>query len=344
MQPPPPGGQFGGNGLRATQGQRSLRPRPGWQCQGPCDLPTVGPEPSAQPVAIGDVRGPGWSPVPQCHPLGRALLALRLPRLVGDAMGLPPSSPGRDKGQRVGGSPCSPQPWVAGRAARPWQEPEPRGFGQGPGGAADESVRPEHPGLRWGLGFVFFLQRDKSSNLSPAFGSWVGRWKRHVAKDGEETPAPGDLAQQSPAPLGNRPPLGDAAGNAGRKGDASLSERSRPGSPPSIWQQKMQVTAKVEGKEGAPLIPHPVPLVPTPQHPKPGHKPTPLPVRTTRAAPVHRAQPRAPCEGTRGSRPPGAAEAAGRAGERMLTETLFSHPKNSSWPFPQPPGLANAFH
>lgn len=35
-------------------------------------------------------------------------------------------------------------------------------------------------------------------------------------------------------------------------------------------------------------------------------------------------------------------EAVGRAGERTLTETLFSHPKNSSWPFPQLPGLANA--
>lgn len=35
-------------------------------------------------------------------------------------------------------------------------------------------------------------------------------------------------------------------------------------------------------------------------------------------------------------------EAVGRAGERTLTETLFSHPKNSSWPFPQLPSLANA--
>lgn len=59
-------------------------------------------------------------------------------------------------------------------------------------------------------------------------------------------------------------------------------------------------------------------------------------------------QPRAPYEGGRtGSLGPPRLprrwrEAVGRAGERTLTETLFSHPKNSSWPFPQLPGLANA--
>lgn len=53
---------------------------------------------------------------------------------------------------------------------------------------------------------VFFLQREESSNLSPAFGIWVGQWKCHVAKHGDGTPAPGDLARQSPAPLGNHPP------------------------------------------------------------------------------------------------------------------------------------------
>lgn len=154
-RPPAPGGQLGGNCLRATQGQRCLRPRPGWQCQGPHDLPTVGPVPAAQPVAMRDMRGSGWSPVPQCHPLGRVLLPLRLPKLVGAAMGLPPSSLGRDEGQSGGDSPCSPQPWVAWQAARPWQEPEPRGFGQGPGSAADESVRPEHPGAAVGFGVCF---------------------------------------------------------------------------------------------------------------------------------------------------------------------------------------------
>lgn len=34
----------------------------------------------------------------------------------------------------------------------------------------------------------------------------------------------------------------------------------------------------------------------------------------------------------------------GRAGERTLTETLFSHPKNSSWPFPQLPASPTLFH
>lgn len=199
MQPPPPEGQLGGNGLRATQGQRRLRPRPGWQCQGPHDLPTVGSVPAAQPVAMRDMRGSGWSPVPQCHPLGRVLLALRLPKLVGAA----PWAGTKDKAG--GATPAAPSPgWHGGRRGR-GRSCSPAGLGRDRAALPMSQCGRSIPGLRWGLGFVF-LQRDKSSNLFPAFGSWVGRWKRHVAKDGEETPAQGDLARQSPAPLGNHPP------------------------------------------------------------------------------------------------------------------------------------------
>lgn len=126
----------------------------------------------------------------------------------------------------------------------------------------DESVPPGARGilgLRRALGwdffllffFLFFLWRAQTFPLH--FGIRVGPWKHRVAKRWEGTAAPGDAA-------GGAQPLSEIIPHEQSRSsntEASLSEPPRPRSPPSSWQQEMQVMGESTGWKGRTWVPRP---------------------------------------------------------------------------------------
>lgn len=185
-------------------------------CGASADLPTPGP--AAAPTGLG--VGGGQVCTQALQSLGDrqgAAQHLKGPHTPGSCCHILQPLEGCVRG---GVQPLYPQLDAAGwapmvRAAagtgripsRARQDPQRAKVWAGKGAALpDESARRERGflGLRWGLG-LFFLQREESWNLSPAFGTgWDGEMPRGQTQGGP--PAPADLAWQSPARLGNHPP------------------------------------------------------------------------------------------------------------------------------------------
>lgn len=147
-----------------------------------------------------------------------------------------------------------------------------------------ESARRERGflGLRWGLG-LFFLQRERERRAGTfrLHSGLGGTGKCHAAKR-RDCRQHREIWPGRTRPVSEIIPRRSDAG--GRIRDASLSERSRPRSPPSIWQQRMRVMGESPGWKGrrgatAALLPRshrvpgsPSPLTPTTPQPKAGDK------------------------------------------------------------------------
>lgn len=127
---------------------------------------------------------------------------------------------------------------IAGWLQGAGQDPEHQGFGQGKGRLCGVSQCRRELGESWGLGAAFPAERRELKpfpcirDLGGTLGIPRGR-----ARGGDTSTGTLGLAE----PGSSRKSAPERRGTAGGNGDASLSERSRPRSPPSLWQQEMEV-------------------------------------------------------------------------------------------------------
>lgn len=121
-------------------------------------------------------------------------------------------------------------------------------FGQGKGRLCRMS-QPSGSGASWGCGGVWgcFSCRERRAGTFRLHSGLGGTGKCHAAKGREGR-------QQREIWPGRTRPVSEIISRrsdaAGRIRDASLSERSRPRSPPSIWQQRMRVMGESPGWKG----------------------------------------------------------------------------------------------
>lgn len=196
-----------------------------------------------------------------------------------------PATPGSVSG---GGSLCTPtlmpqggHRWC-GAAAETGTIPNAPGFGQGKGRLCRMS-QPSGSGASWGCGGIWgcFSCRERRAGTFRLHSGLGGTGKCHAAKR-REGRQHREIWPGRTLPVSEIIPRRSDA--AGRIRDASLSERSRPRSPPSIWQQRMRVMGESPGRKGGQhqpsLLSHrvpgsPSPLTPTTPQPKAGDKQVP---------------------------------------------------------------------
>lgn len=150
-----------------------------------------------------------------------------------------------------GVSPCTPPLMVqgghrwCGAAAGTGRIPNAPRFGQGKGRLCRMS-QPSGSGASWGCGGVWgcFSCRERRAGTFRLHSGLGGTGKCHAAKR-REGRQHREIWPGRTRPVSEIIPRRSDA--AGRIRDASLSERSRPRSPPSIWQQRMRVMGESPG-------------------------------------------------------------------------------------------------
>lgn len=174
---------------------------------------------------------------------------------------------------------CGQQLGQAGSRAGPGRIPNAPRFGQGKGRLCRMS-QPGGSGASWGCGGVWgcFSYRERRAGTFRLHSGLGGTGKCHAAKRREGR-------QHRQIWPGRARPVSEIiprrSDAAGRIRDASLSERSRPRSPPSIWQQRMRVMGESpgwKGRRGGNTSPAPAPTtsraaLPFSHPPRPSPKP-----------------------------------------------------------------------